>query len=159
MSSNCFSLFACISETGHFFSTSHAIEILIEMKAYQPPVWASGLKGVPKFKVSLGHFPTPIHKIRLPDSDKEIWVKREDLSEMMMSGNKVRKLEFLLADALQKQCDAVVTIGGIQSNHTRATAIASRMIGLEPYVILRTDPDQKLEEIGNLLTTKCERNE
>lgn len=46
------------------------------------------------------------------------------------TGNKIRKLEFLLADALQKGCDSVVTIGGEQSNHCRATAAAARMVGL-----------------------------
>lgn len=55
-----------------------------------------------------------------------------------MGGNKIRKLEFLLADALQRNFQAVVTIGGIQSNHCRATVAAARMVGLEPHVILRT---------------------
>jgi 1-aminocyclopropane-1-carboxylate deaminase/D-cysteine desulfhydrase-like pyridoxal-dependent ACC family enzyme len=50
-----------------------------------------------------------------------------------MSGNKVRKLEFLLAEALRQGADSVVTIGGIQSNHARATAVAARYLGLEPH--------------------------
>jgi D-cysteine desulfhydrase len=69
-----------------------------------------------------------------------------------MSGNKVRKLQFLLADALAKQCDSIVTIGGEQSNHVRATAMAARAVGLEPHIILRTDKErQDLGLSGNIL--------
>ena len=50
---------------------------------------------------------------------------------------KVRKLEFLLADALEKGCDTIVTCGGIQSNHARATAVASRQLGMQPHLLLR----------------------
>lgn len=49
----------------------------------------------------------------------------------------VRKLEFLLAEALEKRCDSVITCGGIQSNHARATAVASRELGLQPHLVLR----------------------
>lgn len=54
-----------------------------------------------------------------------------------LGGNKVRKLEFLLADALGRGCDSIVTIGGEQSNHCRATACAARLVGLHPHLILR----------------------
>jgi 1-aminocyclopropane-1-carboxylate deaminase/D-cysteine desulfhydrase-like pyridoxal-dependent ACC family enzyme len=57
-----------------------------------------------------------------------------------LGGNKVRKLEFLLADALGRGCDSIVTIGGEQSNHCRATACAARLVGLYPHLILRTSP-------------------
>lgn len=57
---------------------------------------------------------------------------------MQLSGNKVRKLEFLIADAKAQGADCVVTIGGIQSNHCRATAVAARYVGLDSYLILRT---------------------
>ena len=50
----------------------------------------------------------------------------------------MRKLEFLLADALEKKCDSVVTCGGIQSNHCRATAISARSVGLDTHLLLRT---------------------
>ena len=62
------------------------------------------------------------------------------------TGNKIRKLEFLLADALKKGCDSVVTIGGEQSNHARATASAARMVGMEPHLILRTKRAQAMLE-------------
>ena len=57
---------------------------------------------------------------------------------MQLSGNKVRKLEFLMADAVAKGADCVITIGGIQSNHCRATAVAAKYLNLDSYLILRT---------------------
>jgi D-cysteine desulfhydrase len=68
--------------------------------------------------------------------------------------NKVRKLEFLMAEALGAEMphDSVITIGGIQSNHARATAVACRQLGLNPYLILRTDEKaEDVEFVGNLL--------
>lgn len=62
------------------------------------------------------------------------------------TGNKIRKLEFILADALRKGCDSIVTIGGEQSNHCRATAAAARMLGMEPHLILRTKRAQAVLE-------------
>lgn len=57
---------------------------------------------------------------------------------MQLSGNKVRKLEFLLADAVSQGSDCVITVGGIQSNHCRATAVAAKYLNLDSYLILRT---------------------
>lgn len=57
---------------------------------------------------------------------------------MQLSGNKVRKLEFLLADAVAQGADCVITIGGVQSNHCRATAVAAKYLNLDCYLILRT---------------------
>lgn len=57
---------------------------------------------------------------------------------MQLSGNKVRKLEFLIADAKAQGADCVITIGGIQSNHCRATAVAAKYFNLDCYLILRT---------------------
>lgn len=68
---------------------------------YIAPKWASGLKLIPKYKVNLGCFPTPIQTSKKLNNNKiEIQVKREDLCDILMSSNKVRKLEFLLADAI-----------------------------------------------------------
>ena len=50
----------------------------------------------------------------------------------------IRKLEFLMADVLHKKCDHVITMGGLQSNHARATAVISRQLGLQPHLLLRT---------------------
>ncbi|XP_027124460.1 D-cysteine desulfhydrase 1, mitochondrial [Coffea arabica] len=128
-------------------------------KPYDPPSWASHLSPIPSHVYSLGHFPTPIHKWNLPNlpKDTEVWLKRDDLSGMQLSGNKVRKLEFLLADAVAKGADCVITIGGIQSNHCRATAVAAKYLNLDCFVILRTskvlvDKDPGLT--GNLLVER-----
>jgi len=129
-------------------------------------VWLNQPGGVilgttPSQKISLGRFPTPLQKLKgaLPELESfegvEFWVKRDDLSSFDLSGNKVRKLEFLLADALTKGHDSVITIGGIQSNHARATAVAARQLGLEPHLILRKNPrsteDKEIDLTGNLL--------
>lgn len=84
-----------------------------------------------------------------------MYVKRDDCTGgVELGGNKCRKLEFLLADALAHNHNAVVTIGGLQSNHCRATAAASRMVGLEPHLILRTTKNKDLdrEKINTELT-------
>ena len=69
----------------------------------------------------------------------EILVKRDDLTGAELTGNKVRKLEFLLADALDQGADTVITCGGEQSNHARATALAAARVGLRCRLVLRTD--------------------
>ena len=80
-----------------------------------------------------------------------MWIKRDDCTGCELSGNKVRKLEFLLAEALAGGHDCVITVGGIQSNHCRATAAAARRVGLEPHIILRTAaPDADPGLVGNL---------
>ncbi|KAK1371920.1 bifunctional D-cysteine desulfhydrase/1-aminocyclopropane-1-carboxylate deaminase, mitochondrial [Heracleum sosnowskyi] len=128
-------------------------------KNYDPPSWATHLNPIPSHTFSLGHFPTPIHKWNLPNLPKntEVYLKRDDLSGMQLSGNKVRKLEFLLADAVAQGADCIVTIGGIQSNHCRATAVAAKYLNLDCYLILRTskvllDKDPGLT--GNLLVER-----
>lgn len=128
-------------------------------KPYYPPSWASRLNPIPAHVFSLGHLPTPIHKWNLPNLPKntEVWLKRDDLSGMQLSGNKVRKLEFLMADAVQHGADCIITIGGIQSNHCRATAVAAKYLNLDCYLILRTskvlvDKDPGLT--GNLLVER-----
>jgi len=94
----------------------------------------------------------------LSELELQFFVKRDDSSAgVELGGNKIRKLEFLLADALANDCDSVITIGGEQSNHCRATAAASVMLGMEPHLILRTkkasyDPAKnELGTVGNLL--------
>ena len=63
-------------------------------------------------------------------------IKRDDLTGCELSGNKVRKLEYLLAEAKQKRADIIFTSGGDQSNHARATVIAARKIGLKTKLFL-----------------------
>ncbi len=90
-------------------------------------------------RISLSHTPTPLE--RRPALDAcvgcQIWVKRDDMSSGAEAGNKVRKLEFLLADALAKKANTVLTCGGLQSNHARATALACAGLGLRCVLFLR----------------------
>ena len=102
-------------------------------------------------RLSLARTPTPIEP--LPALSQalgvELWVKRDDLTDTPMSGNKLRKLEFLFADARAQGCTAVITTGGVQSNHARATAIAAVRLGLRPHLLLRGPADSAVQ--GNLL--------
>jgi D-cysteine desulfhydrase len=82
----------------------------------------------------------------------ELYVKRDDLTGADLSGNKIRKLEFVLADALGCGASAVLTCGGAQSNHARATAIAAAKLGLRCRLILRCpDPSNPPPLAGNTL--------
>jgi D-cysteine desulfhydrase family pyridoxal phosphate-dependent enzyme len=128
----------------------------LRVSPYTPPPWAAHLSPLPSSRVSLAMTPTPVQGFRVPGlpDDVALFLKRDDLTGLELSGNKVRKLEFLLADALAAGCDCVVTIGGVQSNHARATAVAARLLGLDAHLILRTsaasvDADPGL--VGNLL--------
>ncbi len=90
-------------------------------------------------KVPLGFYPTPFHKLeRMSElTGVNLWVKREDFSGVsLFGGNKVRKLEFLLADAVRKGCDTVFTYGATESNHAMQTATAARKLGLKPVLWL-----------------------
>ncbi|XP_078613777.1 uncharacterized protein LOC144883275 isoform X2 [Branchiostoma floridae x Branchiostoma japonicum] len=108
---------------------------------YTPPPWAARLRGVPKYRLQLGQLNTPIQRWRLNDlpDGVEVFIKRDDMTGSTLSGNKVRKLEFLMADAIDRGCGAVITCGGVQSNHCRATAIAARQLGLDIHLMLRSD--------------------
>lgn len=136
---------------------------------YQPPLWAQEyLKTVPPHgRWLLANLPTPLYQLISHNHDASIlsqtfdaiqaslFIKRDDSTGgVELGGNKIRKLEFLLADAVEQNCDCVVTIGGIQSNHCRATASASRMLGLEPHLILRTRNVEEVGWEGNLLINR-----
>ena len=90
-------------------------------------------------RIPLGVFPTPIQ--RLNNISKllgtNIYVKRDDLTGIGLGGNKVRKLEFLLADAREKGAEVVFTTGGAQSNHAMLTAACCRKAGFTPILILK----------------------
>ena len=78
-------------------------------------------------RIMLAHTPTPIMKLKKLSAElgAELYVKRDDITGLELSGNKVRKLEFLIAEAVDVGADTVVTCGGVQSNHCRATAADS----------------------------------
>lgn len=85
----------------------------------------------------------------------EIFFKRDDLTGCELSGNKIRKLEFLLADAIAGGADTVITCGGAQSNHCRATALAAARTGLSSTLLLRTkDPANPPPSRGNILLNR-----
>lgn len=89
-------------------------------------------------RVRLAHLPTPLEPApRLSEAlGVEIWVKRDDCTGLAGGGNKTRKLEFLLGEALEKDADTLVTQGAVQSNHVRQTAAAAAAHGLECEIIL-----------------------
>ena len=122
---------------------------------YSPSDFLNHIKDAPTSKMHLARLPTPLHKWIPPGlEDLDCIIKRDDMSGSDASGNKVRKLEFLMSAALDNDTyDSIVTIGGIQSNHCRATAVVARQLGLEPHLILRGDYDETNKEslLGNLL--------
>jgi L-cysteate sulfo-lyase len=90
-------------------------------------------------RVQLCHRPTPLEPMdRLSEhlGGPRLWVKRDDCTGLAIGGNKTRKLEFLMADALKQGANTVVTIGGVQSNHCRQTAAAAARLGLKCELIL-----------------------
>lgn len=90
-------------------------------------------------RVSLAHRPTPLEPLdRLSAllGGPRLWVKRDDCTGLALGGNKTRKLEFLLADAVEQAADTVVTVGGVQSNHARQTAAAAARLGLKCELVL-----------------------
>jgi D-cysteine desulfhydrase family pyridoxal phosphate-dependent enzyme len=90
-------------------------------------------------RIEFAHLPTPIqHLTRLEAKlgGPKLYIKRDDLTGLSFGGNKTRKLEFVIADVLQKKVDVVITEGGIQSNHVRQTAAVCAKFGLECLLIL-----------------------
>ncbi|MCI0587043.1 MAG: D-cysteine desulfhydrase family protein [Planctomycetes bacterium] len=95
----------------------------------------------------LARVPTPVERLERTSRGLpvQVYVKRDDLTGCDLTGNKVRKLEFLLAEAIDQGADTVLTCGAVQSNHSRATAIACARVGLRCRLLLRGSPDAPLE--------------
>ncbi|MCC6728656.1 MAG: pyridoxal-phosphate dependent enzyme [Chthonomonadales bacterium] len=89
-------------------------------------------------RLQLAALPTPLHRLeRLSASaGADVWAKRDDLTGYALGGNKVRKAEYLLADALEQGATAVITAGALQSNHARVVAVASSRCGLSCHLVL-----------------------
>jgi D-cysteine desulfhydrase family pyridoxal phosphate-dependent enzyme len=109
-------------------------------------------------RVPLATLPTPLHEAaRLrdalggPSRCPKILIKRDDLTGLALGGNKARKLEFLIADAIRQQATVVVTTGAVQSNHARMTAAAARAAGLDVVLVLTADSAAPPPVQGNLL--------
>lgn len=104
--------------------------------------------------ISLANLPTKIEKLEQlsKELNHDIYIKRDDQTGLELSGNKIRKLEFAVKEALDKGCDYLITCGGIQSNHARATATVAAKLGLGAYLVLRGSEDNELE--GNYFLDK-----
>ena len=111
-------------------------------------------------RISLGHLPTPLEPMpRLTEwlGGPNLWIKRDDCTGLSTGGNKTRKLEFLIADALEKKADVVITQGATQSNHARQTAAAAAKVGMDCHVLLENRTgrtDTPYLENGNVLMDK-----
>lgn len=108
---------------------------------------------IPK-SISIANLPTKIEKLeRLSkELNKNIYIKRDDETGAEISGNKIRKLEFSVKEALNQNADYLITCGGIQSNHARATAAVAAKLGLGSYLVLRGKEDNDIE--GNYFLDK-----
>jgi D-cysteine desulfhydrase len=105
-------------------------------------------------RLALAQAPTPLHAAPVLSRrlGVELLWKRDDLTGSWLSGNKIRKLEFLLAEAEAEGADTIITCGGEQSNHCRATALAARARGMASYLLLRTeDPARPPAPEANIL--------
>jgi L-cysteate sulfo-lyase len=108
-------------------------------------------------RIRLGHLPTPLEpmtNLTAVLGGPRLWIKRDDCTGLSTGGNKTRKLEFLMAEAVALRSDVVITQGATQSNHARQTAAAAAKLGMKCFILLedRTgskDPDYK--ENGNVL--------
>jgi 1-aminocyclopropane-1-carboxylate deaminase len=113
----------------------------------------------PRHQLLLG--PSPVHRLERLTAHlggAQLWAKREDCnSGIAFGGNKVRKLEYLAADALAQGCDTLVSIGGVQSNHTRAVAGVAARLGLKCVLIQESWvdwPDAVYDRVGNILLSR-----
>ena len=104
-------------------------------------------------RVTLGTLPTPLQELhnagRALGGNRRLFIKRDDMTGIALGGNKVRKLEFVLADALARGCDTVITTGGAQSNHATITASCCNRLGLKAILVLQGRG--VMERKGNLL--------
>src|SRR5579862_3870227 len=113
-------------------------------------------------RVPLLFGPSPVHRLERLEQHLggrvEIWAKREDCnSGLAYGGNKVRKLEYLAADALARGCDTLVSIGGVQSNHTRQVAAVAARLGLACVLVQEhwvEWPDTVYDKVGNILLSR-----
>lgn len=107
------------------------------------------LSGFPR--VRLAHLPTPLEEMsNLQEAldGPRLFVKRDDCTGLGFGGNKIRKLEFLMGEALERKADTVITTGGVQSNHARQTAAAAKKLGMDAILLLRGEEPE--ETRGNL---------
>ena len=117
-------------------------------------------------RLELAQLPTPVVELnnlaKLKDLP-QILMKRDDLSGLELSGNKIRKLEYVVADALAQGADTLVTHGGFQSNHCRATAAVGARLGLRVRLLLRSPNDSPAQDgnlfLDNLFGSECSHHD
>jgi L-cysteate sulfo-lyase len=108
-------------------------------------------------RVRLAHLPTPLEALpRLSEhlDGPNLYIKRDDCTGLATGGNKTRKLEFLMAEALQEKADTIITQGAVQSNHARQTAAAAARLGMGCELLFENrvqDPDDAYLNSGNVL--------
>jgi L-cysteate sulfo-lyase len=108
-------------------------------------------------RIRLGHFPTPLEF--MPNLTKhlggpQIYIKRDDCTGLATGGNKTRKLEFLVAQALEQGADTLITQGAVQSNHARQTVAAAARVGMQCKILLEqrvSNASEEYEESGNVM--------
>lgn len=103
-------------------------------------------------RIELARLPTPLvslDRLSAAIGGPRIWLKRDDLTDTAACGNKLRKLEFSVAQALAENATVLITCGGVQSNHCRATALVASRLGLKSHLLLRGEAQQPAD--GNLL--------
>ncbi len=108
--------------------------------------------------VSLGEFPTPVQKLDQLGSHlglNNLFIKRDDLSGKVYGGNKIRKLEFILGEALRTGAKEVMTFGSAGSNHALATAIYARQVGLKSISMLVPQPNAHYVGRNLLMSYRC----
>ncbi len=117
------------------------------------------LESFARYPLTFG--PSPVHRLdRLTAhlGGAAVWAKRDDVSSgLAFGGNKTRKLEYLVADALAQGCDTLVSIGGVQSNHTRQVAAAAAVAGLKCVLVQESWvdwPDVTYDRVGNILLSR-----
>ena len=124
-------------------------------------------------RIKLGHFPTPIEYLKNISNylnGPQIYIKRDDCTGLATGGNKTRKLEYLIPDAINKKATLILTIGAVQSNHARQTAAACTIMDLKCLIILEQrvkDPPEIYMNSGNVFLDKlfgadikiCPKNE
>jgi len=106
-------------------------------------------------RIQLANLPTKIEKLQRLSEEAggpDIYIKRDDQTGTEISGNKIRKLEYVIKEALDQNCDYLITCGGIQSNHARATAAAAAKLGLGSCLVLRSSGNDPLK--GNYFLDK-----
>ena len=120
---------------------------------------AHALDRFPRYPLLFG--PSPVHRLERLTAHlggAQVWAKRDDCNAgLAYGGNKTRKLEYLVADALAQGCDTLVSIGGVQSNHTRQVAASAARAGMRAVLVQESWvdwPDVTYDRVGNILLSR-----